>query len=74
MAGCLWHLLPAYAAAVAQARLPAGGVAVDVGCGTGRAARGPARGRARRAVIGLDLAPQTVTRPAVHSGGGDPAH
>ncbi|MEN3614995.1 hypothetical protein AAH979_36370 [Plantactinospora sp. ZYX-F-223] len=36
MAGRLWHLLPAYAAAVAQVRPPAGGVAVDVGCGTGR--------------------------------------
>jgi SAM-dependent methyltransferase len=53
--------LPAYAAAVADADPPAGGVAVDVGCGTGRAlpalraAVGP-----RGAVLGLDLTPQML--------------
>ncbi|MEO3925672.1 class I SAM-dependent methyltransferase [Micromonosporaceae bacterium B7E4] len=57
--------LPGYAAAVAEARLPAGAVAVDVGCGTGRAlsalrrAVGPAG-----TVIGLDLTPQMVTAAA----------
>jgi SAM-dependent methyltransferase len=53
--------LPAYAAAVADADPPAGGVAVDVGCGTGRAlpalraAVGPGG-----VVLGLDLTPQML--------------
>jgi SAM-dependent methyltransferase len=53
--------LPAYAAAVADAGIAPGGVAVDVGCGTGRAlpalrdAVGP-----HGAVIGVDLTPQML--------------
>jgi SAM-dependent methyltransferase len=53
--------LPAYAAAVADAGLPTGGIVVDVGCGTGRAlpalraAVGPTG-----AVLGLDLTPQML--------------
>jgi SAM-dependent methyltransferase len=53
--------LPAYAAAIAEARIPAGGVVVDVGCGTGRAlpalreAVGP-----DGAVIALDLTPEML--------------
>jgi SAM-dependent methyltransferase len=53
--------LPAYAAAVADAEPPAGGVVVDVGCGTGRAlpalraAVGPGG-----VVLGLDLTPQML--------------
>lgn len=31
------HDMPAYAAAIAEAEIPPGGVVVDVGCGTGRA-------------------------------------
>jgi ubiquinone/menaquinone biosynthesis C-methylase UbiE len=48
--------LPAYAAAIAAAPVPVGGVAIDVGCGTGRAlpalreAVGPSG-----TVLGLDL-------------------
>ncbi|AVT28821.1 SAM-dependent methyltransferase [Plantactinospora sp. BC1] len=59
--------LPAYAAAVREARLPAGGVAVDVGCGTGRAlpalrqAVGPGG-----IVIGLDLTPQMLAAAVAH--------
>ena len=54
--------LPAYAAAVVEARLAPGGVAVDVGCGTGRAfpalrdAVGP-----HGAVLGVDHTPQMLT-------------
>ncbi|GIG87326.1 class I SAM-dependent methyltransferase [Plantactinospora endophytica] len=60
--------LPAYTAAVTEARLPPGGVAVDVGCGTGRAlpalrhAVGPAG-----TVLGLDLTPQMLTAATEHS-------
>ena len=48
--------MPAYAAAVAEAHVPAGGVVIDVGCGTGRAL--PAlRGAvgAGGTVLGLDV-------------------
>ncbi len=59
--------LPAYGAAVAEAGIRRGGVAVDVGCGTGRAllplrmAVGPAG-----AAIALDITPEmlNVARPA----------
>jgi SAM-dependent methyltransferase len=59
--------LPAYCAAVAEAGITRGGVAVDVGCGTGRAlpplrmAVGPSG-----AVIALDITPEmlNVARPA----------
>src|SRR3569833_1110978 len=59
--------LPAYAAAVAQARLRPGGVVADVGGGTGRAlpalraAVGPAG-----LVIGLDLTPQMLHHARLH--------
>jgi ubiquinone/menaquinone biosynthesis C-methylase UbiE len=59
--------LPAYSAAVAEAGIRRNGVAVDVGCGTGRAlpplrqAVGPAG-----TVIALDVTPEmlTMARPA----------
>jgi SAM-dependent methyltransferase len=59
--------LPAYCAAVAEAGIRRGGVAIDVGCGTGRAlpplrmAVGPSG-----AVIALDITPEMldVARPA----------
>ncbi|WP_410813209.1 class I SAM-dependent methyltransferase [Micromonospora sp. 067-2] len=60
--------LPAYRAAVTEARLPADGVAVDIGCGTGRAlpalrhAVGP-----NGTVIGLDITPQMLASAATHS-------
>jgi SAM-dependent methyltransferase len=53
--------LPAYRAAVAEAGIAAGGVVIDVGCGTGRAlpplrdAVGPAG-----AVIALDVTPEML--------------
>ncbi|MEV6367003.1 class I SAM-dependent methyltransferase [Micromonospora musae] len=53
--------LPAYAAAIAEATIPSGGVAIDVGCGTGRAlpalrdAVGPTG-----TVVGVDLTPQML--------------
>lgn len=53
--------LPAYEAAVGEARIPAGGVVLDVGCGTGRAL--PALRRAvgeSGTVVGLDLTPQML--------------
>ncbi len=59
--------LPAYRAAVAEAGIAAGGVVIDVGCGTGRAlpplreAVGPAG-----AVVALDVTPEMLhaARPA----------
>jgi SAM-dependent methyltransferase len=53
--------LPAYAAAVAEAGVPAGAVVLDVGCGTGRAlpVLRDAVGRSGT-VIGLDLTPQML--------------
>ncbi|MEV4755939.1 class I SAM-dependent methyltransferase [Micromonospora sp. NPDC049559] len=59
--------LPAYTAAVVEARLPPGGVAVDVGCGTGRAL--PALRRAvgpTGTVVGLDLTPEMLTAARRH--------
>ncbi|HEY3686299.1 MAG TPA: class I SAM-dependent methyltransferase [Streptosporangiaceae bacterium] len=53
--------MPAYAAAVAESRIPPGAAAADIGCGTGRAlpalrdAVGPSG-----AVIGLDITPQML--------------
>jgi ubiquinone/menaquinone biosynthesis C-methylase UbiE len=55
------HDMPVYAAAIAQAGIRRGGVAADVGCGTGRAlpalrdAVGPGGG-----VIGLELTPEML--------------
>lgn len=53
--------LPAYAAAVAEAGLGPGGVAVDVGCGTGRAfpALREALGE-RGTIIGIDHTPEMI--------------
>ncbi|GIF73643.1 hypothetical protein Asi02nite_31610 [Asanoa siamensis] len=53
--------LPAYAAAVAEADLPVGGTAVDVGCGTGRAlpALRAAVGPTGR-VLGVDITPEML--------------
>ncbi len=54
--------MPAYAAAVARAGIPRGGVVVDVGCGTGRAL--PALRRAvgpDGSVIAADLTPEMLT-------------
>lgn len=53
--------LPAYAAAVAQARIPAGSIVIDVGCGTGRAlpALRHAVGR-HGTVIAVDLTPEML--------------
>lgn len=53
--------MPAYAAAVAEAALPAGGTALDVGCGTGRAlpALRQAVGPTGR-VVGIDVTPQML--------------
>lgn len=53
--------MPAYAAAVAESRIPPGATAADIGCGTGRAlpalrdAVGPAG-----TVFGVDLTPQML--------------
>jgi SAM-dependent methyltransferase len=60
--------LPAYAAAIAQARIPEHSVVVDVGCGTGRAL--PALRQAvgpKGAVIAVDLTPEML-RHARHKG------
>jgi molybdenum cofactor guanylyltransferase len=57
------HDMPVYAAAIAEAGIRRGGIAVDVGCGTGRAlpalrtAVGP-----DGAVIGLELTPQMLAQ------------
>ena len=53
--------LPAYAAAIAQARVPRHGVVIDVGCGTGRAL--PALRQAvgpHGTVIAVDLTPEML--------------
>jgi SAM-dependent methyltransferase len=53
--------LPAYASAIAEAGVPADGVVVDVGCGTGRAL--PALRRAvgpHGAVLAIDLTPEML--------------
>lgn len=53
--------LPAYSAAIAQARIPRGGVVIDVGCGTGRAL--PALRQAvgpHGTVIAVDLTPEML--------------
>jgi SAM-dependent methyltransferase len=53
--------VPAYTAAVARAGIPAGGVAIDIGCGTGRAL--PALRQAvgpDGAVIAADLTPEML--------------
>ena len=53
--------MPAYAAAVAQAGIPRGGVVIDVGCGTGRAL--PALRQAvgpDGSVIAADLTPEML--------------
>jgi SAM-dependent methyltransferase len=58
--------LPAYAAAIAEAGVPAGGVVIDVGCGTGRAL--PALRRAvgpRGTVVALDLTPEMLRHARV---------
>ncbi|WP_085066869.1 class I SAM-dependent methyltransferase [Catenuloplanes japonicus] len=66
--------LPAYASAVAEAGLTPGGVAVDVGCGTGRAlpalrdALGP-----DGTVIGVDHTPQMLAAADAHARSGDAA-
>jgi SAM-dependent methyltransferase len=55
--------LPGYAAAIARAGIPDGGVVIDVGCGTGRAlpplrrAAGPAG-----AVIAVDMTPEMLSQ------------
>ena len=53
--------MPAYSAAVAEARIPVAGVVIDVGCGTGRAL--PALRQAvgpHGAVIAIDLTPEML--------------
>jgi ubiquinone/menaquinone biosynthesis C-methylase UbiE len=65
------HDLPAYAAAIAQAGIRRGGVAADVGCGTGRAlpalreAVGP-----DGVIIGLDLTPQMMAKASARGWAG----
>jgi ubiquinone/menaquinone biosynthesis C-methylase UbiE len=59
--------LAAYAAAIAEAGLPRGGVALDIGCGTGRAlpalreAVGP-----HGTVIAADLTPEMLRQACLH--------
>lgn len=55
------HDMPRYAAAVRETGAPAGGVAIDVGCGTGRAlpALREAVGPTGR-VIGIDVTPEML--------------
>jgi SAM-dependent methyltransferase len=64
--------LPAYRAAVAEAGIRRGGVAIDVGCGTGRALP-PLREAVGQAgtVIALDVTPEMLdaARPAVQLAG-----
>jgi len=66
--------LPAYAAAVAEAGLPRGGVVVDVGCGTGRAlpalrqAVGPGG-----TVIAVDVTPEMLREARCHGRAADAA-
>jgi len=58
--------LPAYSAAIAQARIPPGGVVIDVGCGTGRAL--PALRQAvgsHGTVIAVDLTPEMLRQARV---------
>ena len=53
--------MPSYSAAITQARIPPGGVVIDVGCGTGRAL--PALRRAvgpHGTVIAVDLTPEML--------------
>jgi SAM-dependent methyltransferase len=66
--------LPAYSAAIAQARIPAGGVAIDVGCGTGRAL--PALRQAvgpHGAVIAVDLTPEMLRHARARARAADAA-
>jgi SAM-dependent methyltransferase len=62
--------MPAYAAAVAEAGLPAGALVADIGCGTGRAlpalraAVGPTG-----VVLALDATPEMLSAAAVRSSG-----
>ncbi|MGH3170752.1 MAG: class I SAM-dependent methyltransferase [Trebonia sp.] len=53
--------MPAYAAAIAEAGIPAGGVVVDIGCGTGRAvpALRESVGSSGK-VVALDLTPEML--------------
>jgi ubiquinone/menaquinone biosynthesis C-methylase UbiE len=66
--------LPAYAAAIAQAGLPRGGVVLDIGCGTGRAlptlreAVGP-----HGTVIAADLTPEMLRQARLHGRAGNAA-
>src|SRR5262245_9423129 len=68
------HDMPVYAAAIAEAGIRRGGIAVDVGCGTGRAlpalrnAVGP-----DGTVIGLEVTPPMLAqaRAAGWAGSGD---
>jgi SAM-dependent methyltransferase len=53
--------LPAFAAAITQARIPAGGVVIDVGCGTGRALPSLRQAVGRHgAVIAVDVTPEML--------------
>lgn len=53
--------MPAYAAAVARARLPRGGTVVDVGCGTGRALPSLRQAVGKEgAVVAVDVTPEML--------------